>query len=108
VGRFELRHRPGATSAAGTRLALAIRPEEIRVAGATRETADNRVAARIVSVQFLGAFARLSLVLPGDDAQPLECDLAGDALADAGAKEGAELPIVLTADALRVFAAPAS
>ena len=108
VGRLELRHRAGTAPPPGTRLALAIRPEEVRVAGGVRESSDNRVAARVVAVQFLGAFARLSLVLPGDDAPRLECDLAGDALADAGAKEGAELPLLLTPEALRVFAAPAA
>src|SRR3989449_1195706 len=107
VGRLELRHRPGAARQAGTRLALAIRPEEIRAGAAAREPGDNRVAARVVAVQFLGAFARLSLALPGDGAPELECDLAGDALAEAGAKEGAELALVLTPEALRVFPEPA-
>ena len=107
VGRLELRHRAGAARPAGTRLALAIRPEEIRVGTPTPEAVDNRVAARVVTVQFLGAFARLSLALPGDGGPELECDLAGDALADAGAKEGAELALVLTPEALRVFPEPA-
>ena len=106
VGRLELRHRAGAARPAGTRLALAIRPEEIRVGAPTHEAVDNRVAARVVTVQFLGAFARLSLALPGDGGPELECDLAGDALADAGAKEGAELALVLTPEALRVFPEP--
>jgi len=107
VGRLELRHRAGAARPAGTRLALAIRPEEIRVGAPTHEAVDNRVAARVVTVQFLGAFARLLLALPGDGGPELECDLAGDALADAGAKEGAELALVLTPEALRVFPEPA-
>ena len=106
VGRLELRHRAGAARPAGTRLALAIRPEEIRVGAPTHEAVDNRVAARVVTVQFLGAFARLSLALPGDGGPELECDLAGDALADAGAKEGADLALVLTPEALRVFPEP--
>jgi iron(III) transport system ATP-binding protein len=108
AGALDLRHRAGPARAAGERLALAIRPEEIRVAAAARETADNRVVARVTGIQFLGAFARLTLALPGAGAPELECDLAGDALAEAGAKEGAELPLVLTPEALRVFAAPAA
>ena len=81
-------------------------PQEIRVGAPTHEAVDNRVAARVVTVQFLGAFARLSLALPGDGGPELECDLAGDALADAGAKEGTELALVLTPEALRVFPEP--
>src|SRR5438477_5950640 len=61
VGRLELRHRAGAARPAGTRLALAIRPEELRVGPPTHEVVDNRVAARVVTGQFLGAVARLSL-----------------------------------------------
>jgi iron(III) transport system ATP-binding protein len=108
VGRLELRHRAAAARPAGTRLALAIRPEEIRAGAAAREAGDNRVAGRVVAVQFLGAFARLSLALAGDGAPELECDLAGDALTEAGAKEGAELALVLTPEALRVFPEPAA
>jgi iron(III) transport system ATP-binding protein len=108
VGSLELRHRATAVPPAGTRLALAIRPEEIRVGVAARASGDNRVMARVNGVQFSGAFARLTLALPGLGGPELECDLAGDALAESGAKEGAELPLVLPADALRVFPAPAA
>jgi iron(III) transport system ATP-binding protein len=105
AGGLLLRHRPGPARPAGARLTLAIRPEEIRAGAAARGAADNRVVARVAAVQFSGAFARLSLVLPGAEAAELECDLAGDALAEAGAKEGGELPLVLTPEALRVFGA---
>jgi iron(III) transport system ATP-binding protein len=107
VGSLDLRHRAGAVQPAGTRLALAIRPEEIRVGAAVRASGDNRVVARVSSVQFSGAFARLTLALPGLGVE-LECDLAGDALAESGAKEGAELPLALPADAFRVFPDPAA
>jgi iron(III) transport system ATP-binding protein len=105
VGRLELRHRGGATGPAGTPLALAIRPEEIRANAAARE-ADNRVGARVVGLQFLGAFARLTLAL-ADGVPPVECDVAVSALAEAGIKEGAELLVALTPEALRPFPAPA-
>ena len=107
VVRLELRHRAAAAQPPGTRLALAIRPEEIRVGAAARGPGDNRMIARVSAVQFSGAFARLSLVLPGAAVAELECDLAGEALAEAGAKEGTELPVLLTPDALRVFPEPA-
>jgi len=108
VARLELRHRAAAAQPPGTRLALAIRPEEIRVGAAARGPGDNRMIARVSAVQFSGAFARLSLVLPGAAVAELECDLAGEALAEAGAKEGTELPVLLTPDALRVFPEPAA
>jgi iron(III) transport system ATP-binding protein len=105
---LELRHRGGPAHAAGTPLALAIRPEEIRVGAAAGEVADNRVVARVTAVQFSGAFARLSLALPGEGAPELECDLATAALAETGVKEGAELPVALTPESLRVFVGPAA
>jgi len=104
VGALELRHRERPTGPAGAPLALAIRPEEVRAAGAAR-SADNRLAGRVAAVQFLGAFARVSLTL-GDGVPAVECDLPVSALAEAGVKEGAELAIALTPDALRPFPAP--
>jgi iron(III) transport system ATP-binding protein len=108
VGALELRHRAVVAQPAGTPLALAIRPEEIRVGVGARAADENRVVARVTAVQFSGAFARLTLALGSAEGYELECDLAGDALADAGAKEGAELPLVLPCDSLRVFPAPAA
>ena len=104
VGGLELRHRERPTGPAGAPLALAIRPEEIRAADAARGV-DNRLAGRVAAVQFLGAFARVSLTL-GDGVPAVECDLPVSALAGAGVKEGAELAIALTPDALRPFPAP--
>jgi iron(III) transport system ATP-binding protein len=104
VGRLDLRHRDGETRAAGTPLALAIRPEEIRVGAAARDAA-NRLTARVSAVQFLGAFARLALSL-GDGAPTLECDLPLSALAEAGIKEGSDVTVALTAETLRPFPAP--
>jgi len=90
--------------AAGQPLTLAIRPEEIVVGPAARG-ARNRLATRIRSAQFLGSFTRLVLVLPGDDGAVLECDVAANAFAELGAKEGGELELALRPEALRVFAA---
>ncbi|HEX7786436.1 MAG TPA: putative 2-aminoethylphosphonate ABC transporter ATP-binding protein [Methylomirabilota bacterium] len=103
LGAVELRHAGAEPVAAGTRVTLAIRPEEILVGDATAGT-ENRLVTRIRAVQFLGPFTRLSLALP-NGAPALECDVAAGAFAALGAAEGAELALALRPEALRVFPA---
>ena len=86
----------------GTPLTLAIRPEEI-VVGPAAQGMPNRLTTRIQSIQFLGSFTRLVLVLPGDAKHPIECDVAATAFAELGAAEGAELALALRPESLRVF-----
>ena len=102
VGSVELRHRPGPQLPAGSRLMLAIRPEEILIGPAARH-GENRIVTRVCAIQFLGAFTRLGLALPGETQPTLECDVAVNALAEVGVREGDELPLVLKAEALRLF-----
>jgi iron(III) transport system ATP-binding protein len=104
VGAAKLRHQPGFEAAPGGALTLAIRPEEITV-GPEALQGDNRLTARISSVQFLGAFTRLGLTVNGEVLTPLECDVAATAFAALGVGEGADLPIALAPDALRAFPA---
>ena len=104
VGPLTLRHRPVPATRPGEAITLGIRPEEVRVGTAARE-AENRLSARVTSVQFQGAFTRLGLQAIGDGGPALECDLAATALAEVEIVEGAELPVALPADALRVFVA---
>jgi iron(III) transport system ATP-binding protein len=101
LGAVEMRHGTAGPLVAGTRLTLAIRPEEILV-GPAADGTENRLVTRIRTVQFLGPFTRLSLALP-DGAPPLECDVAATAFAALGAAEGSELALSLRPDALRVF-----
>jgi len=102
LGPVEMRHGATEPIAAGTRLTLAIRPEEITVGAAA--DAENRLVTRIRAIQFLGSFTRLSLAL-SDGAPALECDVAATAFAGLGAAEGSELALSLRAEALRVFPA---
>jgi len=106
LGGAEISYLPaqadGAEAAPGEALTLAIRPEEI-VVGPAAQTAPNRLVTRIRSVQFLGSFTRLVLTVPGDGDTVLECDVAANAFAELGVKEGDELPLALRSDALRVF-----
>ena len=103
MGAVEMRHGAAAPLAAGTRLTLAIRPEEILV-GPAADGTENRLLTRIRAIQFLGPFTRLSLALP-DGSPALECDVAATAFAALGAAEGSELALSLRPDALRVFPA---
>ena len=88
----------------GIPLTLAIRPEEIVVGPAARGAA-NSLTTRIRAAQFLGSFTRLALVLPGEAGAVLECDVAANAFAELGVKEGGELDLALRPEALRVFSA---
>ena len=103
MGAVEMRHGAAAPLAVGTRLTLAIRPEEILV-GPAADGTENRLLTRIRAIQFLGPFTRLSLALP-DGSPALECDVAATAFAALGAAEGSELALSLRPDALRVFPA---
>ncbi len=101
LGTVEMRHGAAEPLAAGTRLTLAIRPEEI-VVGPAADGHENRLVTRIRAVQFLGPFTRLSLTL-SDGAPTLDCDVAATAFAALGAAEGSELALALRPEALRVF-----
>ena len=102
VGAVPLRLHASETPAAGERVTLAIRPEELVIGPAARN-AENGMSMRVRTLQFLGAFTRMTLALPGDDVGTLECDVAAGALAEVGAKEGSDLPLALPPAALRVF-----
>jgi iron(III) transport system ATP-binding protein len=103
LGDADMRHGATEPIAAGTRLTLAIRPEEILV-GPAAQGSENRLVTRIRAIQFLGPFTRLSLALP-DGTPALECDVAAGAFAALGATEGSELALSLRPEALRVFPA---
>ncbi len=102
VGDAELCHLSREPLAAGTRVTLAIRPEEILVGTAARQ-GENQLLTRIRGVQFLGPFTRLSLLLPGGSGAAIECDVAANAFAELHVAESAELLLGLKPEALRVF-----
>jgi len=102
VGALSLRYRPASGVRPGDAVTLGIRPEEVRVGTAARDTA-NRLTARVTSVQFQGAYTRLTLAGVGEAALALTCDLAATALVELGVKEGGEVAVALPADALRAF-----
>jgi iron(III) transport system ATP-binding protein len=102
LGSASLRLRSGDRLPADTPVTLGIRPEEL-VIGPAAHQAENVLNARVTAVQFLGAFTRLGLAIPGDDGVPLECDVPAGALAAVAPKEGGELALALPSAALRLF-----
>jgi len=102
VGALSLDHRVASGVRAGDAVTLGIRPEEVRLGPAAR-TARNRLTARVTSVQFQGAFTRLTLAGVGDDGLALSCDVAATALAELGIKDGAEVAVALPPEAVRAF-----
>ena len=107
VGSAEVRHLALGPMIPGTRMILAIRPEEILI-GPAAAPGLNRLSTRVLGVQFLGPFTRLRLALsPGSDAV-VECDVAANAFADLAIADGAELTLGLKPEAVRVFPAEAS
>jgi iron(III) transport system ATP-binding protein len=101
VGTVALRYGEGEALPEGTPLTLGIRPEEIVIGGAP-PPAENTLTACVRTVQFLGAFTRLVLALPGGGAV-VECDVAAGALGGVGARDGGELVLALPPRALRAF-----
>jgi len=102
LGSLTLRHRPAPDARPGGPVTLGIRPEEVRIGAAARDV-ENRLTARVTSVQFQGPFTRLGLRPAGDGGLALECDLAATALAELEVAEGAEVPVALAPGALRAF-----
>jgi iron(III) transport system ATP-binding protein len=101
LGGVAVRHRGDRAVPEGAPVTLGIRPEEL-VVGPSARKAENALPARVAALQFLGAFTRLALSLPGEAAR-LECDVAAGALGELGAKEGGELTVALPPAALRVL-----
>jgi len=106
AGSLTLRYRAPVTARPGSSLTLGIRPEAVRVGPVVHADAENRLTARVTSVQFQGASTRLGLAVVGAPVVTLECDLAATALAELDVKEGAEAPVSLPPEALRVLGAP--
>ena len=83
-------------SPAGTRLTLAIRPEEITV-GAAARGAENRLVTRIRAIQFLGSFTRLSLAARRRRRPRSSATWRPPRSPSLGAAEGTELALVAPA-----------
>jgi iron(III) transport system ATP-binding protein len=90
--------------APGTRLTIAIRPEDVQVLHDHPGTPDTAMG-YIESTEFLGPFYRLRMRVPSGDTGdfPLLADVSAHVARDFAIHKDAQLPIQLPADLIRVF-----
>jgi iron(III) transport system ATP-binding protein len=93
----------GESVAAGTRVKLYLRPEDVLVDGAIHEGA-TAMTGKIAKIEFLGAFCLVTLTLTGAEDQPLVVSLSRRRSDEMNLSEGAPLSIGLSADCLRLLA----
>lgn len=103
VGNVQLRCAGVDGRSAGTRVKLGLRPEEIRVRGVEAGT-ENQLSARVMLLDYLGAFCRATLEIEAAPGIQLLADFSANAVRDLGIAEGQPLTVALPAEALRVFA----
>src|SRR5262249_29035823 len=87
---------------AGTRVTVAIRPEDIGVQG-VQGTEENALPARVAALGFLGSFFRADLVGDGMSDARVRAAVPVDVVRRIGLAEGLTLPIVLPRERLRVY-----
>ena len=90
--------------APGGKVALCIRPEDVRVRDLPADVA-NRVAVEVTELDFVGAFCRATLKVQGTDDVTMTADFSSNLVRDLGVELGRKLDVALPSDRLRVFAA---
>jgi iron(III) transport system ATP-binding protein len=105
LGDLQLRVENGSgTLAAGSRVVMAIRPEDIAL-DSDRANASNTVSARVERLEFRGPHYRATLRLPlGVEAPTLHADLPAELIRRRGICEAMDLSVHLPADRIRVYA----
>ncbi len=88
--------------AAGHRLKLGLRPEEIQVRNLTAET-PNRIEARVQSLEFLGSFCRATLIPLQAPGVKLRADFSTNAMRDVAIAKDQTLTVGLPPQAIRCF-----
>jgi iron(III) transport system ATP-binding protein len=104
VGRLLL-HATGEAGpvAAGTRVKLYLRPEDILVDGAIHSQC-NAAAGRVSKIEFLGAFCLVTVILVEAEDQPLVVNLSRHSSDEMNLTEGTPLRLGLPPDCMRLFA----
>jgi iron(III) transport system ATP-binding protein len=97
-----LLHAPSNEVPVGQVVAIAIRPEDIRVADIAPGV-PNRVEADVVSREFLGAGYRLELTLSGNARQPITLEISANRARTLGVEALEALSIQLPPEMIRVF-----
>jgi iron(III) transport system ATP-binding protein len=92
-----------AAVAAGTRVRLYLRPEDIVVNGAASGQA-NAAHAKVTKVEFLGAFCHVTVALSGAEEQPLLINISRHSIDEMSLTEGSALHVGLPAECMRLLA----
>ena len=90
--------------APGAKVALCIRPEDVRVRDLPADIA-NRVGVEVAELDFVGAFCRATLKVQGTANVAMTADFSSNLIRDLGVELGRKLDVALPPDRLRVFAA---
>jgi iron(III) transport system ATP-binding protein len=101
IGAHSLVCPPQEGLAAGTKVRLCIRPEDVRVRDLPADAA-NRIAVNVTELDFVGAFCRATL---STGEVSLVADFSSNLIRDLGVEQGRKLDIALPPDRVRVFAA---
>jgi iron(III) transport system ATP-binding protein len=88
----------------GSKVALCIRPEDVRVRDLPADIA-NRVAVEVTELDFVGAFCRATLKVRDTQDVAMTADFSSNLIRDLGVELGRKLDVALPPDRLRVFAA---
>jgi iron(III) transport system ATP-binding protein len=94
-------------AAAGSRIRLGFRPEDVRVRDLAANTV-NRFDTRIERLSFLGSFCRAVLQPQSEAAKTIIADFSANLMRDRGLAEGQILSVALPPDAIHVYAVPAA
>jgi iron(III) transport system ATP-binding protein len=94
---------PNNTVPPGQAVAIAIRPEDIRVVDPTTGPVPNQVNADVISREFLGSGYRLELSLAGNARQPIILEISANRARSMGVDSLQSLAIQLPPDMIRVF-----
>lgn len=89
-------------SAAGARITLGLRPEEVQVRNLTSAT-PNRIEARVQSLEFLGSFCRATLIATELPGLQLRADFSSNAMRDVAIAKDQTLTVALPPQAIRPF-----
>ena len=103
IGQLVLNGATGTeTIAAGTRVKLYLRPEDVLIDGALGDRS-NAASGKVTKVEFLGAFCLVTVTLAGAEEQPLVVNLSRHASDEMNLAVGAQLRIGLPADCMRLL-----
>jgi iron(III) transport system ATP-binding protein len=91
-----------ATVAPGTRVRLYLRPEDIVVNGNAAGHV-NSAMAKVVKVEFLGAFCHVTVAVAGAEEQPLLVNISRHSIDRMSLDEGSSLSIGLPPECLRLL-----